>query len=216
MDTLFELKIKKSARSSSSSSSPPTDWASLPEELLELILHHINQLSEYLRFAAVCKPWLLAANHQRDHRQREIHKQVVPMLLIHSPDQKTEAKEAWDYRRRLYSVTENKIHSRLELRVPYRRRCCGSSHGWLATVNEEDLGITLLNPFSGRTLSLPKVNRTISIPPRDILQNMNMTLKRLFCHVGIPLRMNLWLFQFIVCAVLWPTSNQAAANIGLT
>lgn len=81
------------------------------------------------------------------------------MLLIHSPDQKTEAKEAGDYRRRLYSVTENKILSSLELRVPYRRRCCGSSHGWLGTVNEEDLGITLLNPFSGRTLSLPKVNR---------------------------------------------------------
>ncbi|KAG5523652.1 hypothetical protein RHGRI_035442 [Rhododendron griersonianum] len=57
----------------------------------------------------------------------------------------------------MYSVTENKILSSLELRVPYLRRCCGSSHGWLATVNEEDLGITLLNPFSGRALSLPKV-----------------------------------------------------------
>ncbi|KAE9453332.1 hypothetical protein C3L33_14766, partial [Rhododendron williamsianum] len=100
MDTVF--KLKKSARPSLSSSSPP-DWASFPEELLELILH------------------------------------------------------PGDDRRRLYSVTENKILSSLELRVPYRRRCCGSSHGWLATVNEEDSGITLLNPFSGRALSLPKV-----------------------------------------------------------
>ncbi|KAE9446171.1 hypothetical protein C3L33_21931, partial [Rhododendron williamsianum] len=139
------------------------DWASLPEELLVLILHHLIQLSDYIRFGAVCKPWHAASDHQKDHRRRElVHKQELPMLLIPPPAETAE--EADYHRRRLYSVTRRKVLN-LELRVPYPRRCCGSSHGWLATENEADAGITLLNPFSGKSFRFPKVSLDQNIKP---------------------------------------------------
>ncbi|XP_057507045.1 probable F-box protein At1g44080 [Actinidia eriantha] len=130
-----------------------SDWAKLPEELLDLILCRLIQVFDYLRFSAVCKPWLSVAAQQKHLRRlRDPHKQVVPMLLM------PEVEEPDDNhgRRKLYSVTQNKF-LKLEIQVPYRRRCSGSSHGWLATV-EEDFGITLFNPFSGKSLRFPQVN----------------------------------------------------------
>ncbi|XP_058190640.1 putative F-box protein At3g25750 [Rhododendron vialii] len=148
---------KKLARCSS------PDWASLPEELLVLVLRRLIQLSDYIRFGAVCKPWHAAADLQKDHRRRElVHKPELPMLLI-PPPAKT-AEEADYHCRRLYSVTRRKVLN-LELRVPYPRRCCGSSHGWLATENEADAGITLLNPFSGKSFRFPKVSLDQYIKP---------------------------------------------------
>ncbi|KAI8544841.1 hypothetical protein RHMOL_Rhmol08G0326300 [Rhododendron molle] len=147
---MMVLRSSKKLRACCSSS----DWASLPEDLLVLILHRLIQLSDYFRFGAVCKPWHAAADHQKVHRRRD--KQEVPMLLI-PPPAKT-AEEADYHCRRLYSVTQRKVLPNLELRVPYPRRCCGSSHGWLATWNQADAGITLLNPFSGKSFRFPKVS----------------------------------------------------------
>ncbi|BFG35420.1 hypothetical protein CerSpe_216940 [Prunus speciosa] len=61
-------------------------------------------------------------------------------------------------RRGLYSVTQGKTCS-FELHVPYNKRLCGSSHGWLAFV-DENLVVTLLNPFTGRAISLPPVPKS--------------------------------------------------------
>lgn len=44
------------------------------------------------------------------------------------------------------------------LHVPYNKRCCGSSHGWLI-FPEETLALVLYNPFSGATIHLPPVSR---------------------------------------------------------
>ncbi|KAI8543906.1 hypothetical protein RHMOL_Rhmol08G0254800 [Rhododendron molle] len=48
------LKSKKRQRECSSSS----DWSTLPGGILDLILNRLIQLSDYLHFLAVCKPWL--------------------------------------------------------------------------------------------------------------------------------------------------------------
>ncbi|KAH7855462.1 hypothetical protein Vadar_025106 [Vaccinium darrowii] len=40
---------------------PPLDWASLHEDLLDLILNKLIQLTDYFSFTAVCKPWQAAA-----------------------------------------------------------------------------------------------------------------------------------------------------------
>ncbi|XP_058222869.1 uncharacterized protein LOC131332584 [Rhododendron vialii] len=134
------------------------------ESWTQLILNRLIHLSDYLRFAAACKPWFSAAAHQKDRRRREPLKQVVPFLLIPSPDRSPEAREAEDERRRLYSVTQRKVLNTELLRVPYPRRSCGSSHGWLANLEvAEDLSITLQNPFSGETLRFPRVNTRGSI-----------------------------------------------------
>ena len=58
----------------------------------------------------------------------------------------------------MYSVTENKVLD-LQLKVPYDRRCSGSSFGWLATA-DENLAITLIIPFSGKTIQFTPVMET--------------------------------------------------------
>ncbi|KAI5666203.1 hypothetical protein M9H77_16056 [Catharanthus roseus] len=49
----------------------------------------------------------------------------------------------------------------LKLMVPFNRRCCGSSYGWLAFAMN-DLSIILFNPFTGRKLKLP----SLGVKPR--------------------------------------------------
>ncbi|KAM1350491.1 hypothetical protein ACFX2F_004438 [Malus domestica] len=60
----------------------------------------------------------------------------------------------------LYSVAQGKPCN-FEFYVPYKKWCCGSSHGWLAFA-DDSLAITLLNPFTGRTIRLPPVTE---VPP---------------------------------------------------
>lgn len=45
----------------------------------------------------------------------------------------------------------------MELSVPYKRRCSGSSYGWIATV-DWTLAIKLVNPFTGGIINLPPVD----------------------------------------------------------
>ncbi|MBA0588935.1 hypothetical protein Gorai_017713 [Gossypium raimondii] len=59
-------------------------------------------------------------------------------------------------KRGLYNITEKKLHG-VELSVPYKRRCCGSSYGWIATV-DWTLAIKLINPFTGGIIDLPSVD----------------------------------------------------------
>ena len=87
-------------------------------------------------FAGVCKQWHLVA---KDYNKK---KKALPMLLLSlNNDHKT--------RRVLYGITEGKIFKNINLEVFYARRCCGFSHGWLATV-DENMAITLLNPFTNQ------------------------------------------------------------------
>ncbi|KAH7867178.1 hypothetical protein Vadar_030018 [Vaccinium darrowii] len=70
-----KVALKSEKRQPELSSS---DWASgLPEGILDSILDRVIQLSDYLRFAAICKPWFSAAAHQKDRRRREPHKEQL-------------------------------------------------------------------------------------------------------------------------------------------
>ncbi|KAE9466150.1 hypothetical protein C3L33_01948, partial [Rhododendron williamsianum] len=143
---------------------PPSspDWASLPSGILDLILDHLIQVVDYLRFSTVCKPWLSAALYQKDRRRKEsiIHNQSVPMLLTPPLPPK---KAAGDHHRRwrLYSVTSGKLLNWDQLKMVARRppnqRLCGSSYGWLGAVNE-DSSITFFNPFSGTCVRFPRAH----------------------------------------------------------
>ncbi|BFG35423.1 hypothetical protein CerSpe_216970 [Prunus speciosa] len=73
------------------------------------------------------------------------------MLIIPTIDGSSE-------RHGLYSVTQGKTCS-FELNVYYSKRFCGSSHRWMACV-DENLVVTLLNPFTGHTISLPPVPKS--------------------------------------------------------
>ncbi|BFG28432.1 hypothetical protein CerSpe_147060 [Prunus speciosa] len=120
-------------------------WAWLPSDLLHVIVEKLIPITDCIRFGAVCKHWQSVACHQKQQRLKSCHKQL-PMLMVPSKDNRHE-------RRGLYSVTQGKTCS-FELHVPYNKRLCGSSHGWLACV-DENLEVTLLNPFTKSTICLP-------------------------------------------------------------
>lgn len=146
---------------------PPSspDWAFLPSGILDLILDHLIQVVDYLRFSSVCKHWLSAALYQKDRRRREsiIHNQSIPMLLTPPLPPK---KAAGDHHLwRLYSVTSGKLLNfdqlKMVARQPPYQSLCGSSYGWLGAENG-DSSITFFNPFSGKCVRFPP---TCPCPP---------------------------------------------------
>ncbi|XP_027150151.1 uncharacterized protein LOC113750362 [Coffea eugenioides] len=119
------------------------DWAWFPELLLDSIINKLIYPVDYVRFGSVCKHWLWVAMAQNTYKACC---SKVPMLMIPARDGSTKS-------RSLYSVTQGK-NTGVELPVPYNRRCCGSSHGWLAFAMD-DLAIILYHPFSGKQINLP-------------------------------------------------------------
>ncbi|XP_068318115.1 F-box protein At2g26160-like [Pyrus communis] len=128
-------------------------WAWLPSDLLYLIVEKLIPTSDYIRFGAVCKHWQSVALLQKQRRLKS-RQQQLPMLIIPSKD--------INDRRGLYSVTHGK-NCGFELYVPYNNRCCGSSHGWLACV-DDNFGVNLFNPFTKHTILLPPLTEV----PQDI------------------------------------------------
>lgn len=55
----------------------------------------------------------------------------------------------------LYNVVQDKVLE-FKFQVDYGERFCGSSHGWLISLDETPT-ITLLNPFSNKTIKLPPI-----------------------------------------------------------
>ncbi|CAL1369821.1 unnamed protein product [Linum trigynum] len=124
------------------------DWAWLPDHILESILKNLVSLQDYLWFSTVCKPWHAAAKSQKRRRIATSPQKQVPLLLVPTQDRSHE-------RRSLYCATRGDKLLPTKLRIPWQyRRCCGSSHGWLA-FEEDDFGITLYNPLTGARISLP-------------------------------------------------------------
>ncbi|KAL5994429.1 hypothetical protein ACLOJK_024479 [Asimina triloba] len=130
------------------------DWGGLPRDALEHIAKQLTFVVDYIRFAAVCKPWRSAAYENLRHRPRQL-----PFLLIRDPDGSTNA-------RGIYSLVDKRLLN-FRLPVPRAMRCRGSSDGWLSLIGF-DLSITLFNPFSRKHIPLPPMN-TIPNPFDDML-----------------------------------------------
>ncbi|XP_059431515.1 F-box protein At2g17036-like [Corylus avellana] len=123
------------------SSTSESDWAWLPTDLLDSILHKLASPFDMVRFGAVCKSWGTAARQGTQ----------IPKLLVPSKDNIEKA-------RSLYSITDRTI-SDVTLPVPYnRRRCCGSSFGWLSFVTNTS-SIILFNPFRNKKIRLPQLQK---------------------------------------------------------
>ncbi|OWM84707.1 hypothetical protein CDL15_Pgr027494 [Punica granatum] len=131
------------------SSGPSPDWTLLPKDVFGLVLDKLVDISDRVRTASVCKPWLSIA---QDHSMRWLKPAPtqLPMLLVPTDDNSTT-------HRGLYCVDGNRVLGS-RLHIPYSKRCCGSSHGWLIFA-EEDLALTLFNPFSQETIHLPPITR---------------------------------------------------------
>ncbi|CAL5364411.1 unnamed protein product [Camellia sinensis] len=117
-------------------------WAWLPQNLVDNILDKMVSLQDYIRFGGVSPNWrrITQENH---HKRIEVKNNLqLPLLMIPTSNNSR-------MRRGLYSLTKPGI-CETELPVPYRRRCCGSSHGWLITLDVRTAVIGLINPFSSR------------------------------------------------------------------
>ncbi|KAG8375358.1 hypothetical protein BUALT_Bualt10G0091800 [Buddleja alternifolia] len=130
------------------------DWSNLPADLLLLIAKRLHFAEDYAKISAVCKSWR-AIILQKDNQSCSL----LPWLML------TE-NESRDIRG-FYSPFNKKV---CELYLPEIRgkRCWGSSHGWLITLNTA-YEMHLLNPMS---------RVQILLPPLHICSN----LKNLICN----------------------------------
>ncbi|XP_058775229.1 F-box protein SKIP23-like [Vicia villosa] len=112
------------------------DWTSLDSLALNMVLEKLIEPIHHIWFRSVCKNWhsIATLNHRYNIQFRS---NMLPMLMI--PSEKSTEK------RNLYSVVANRVYP-LELTMLNKKRCCGSSYGWLATVDVDHI-ITWVNPF---------------------------------------------------------------------
>ncbi|XP_020095968.1 uncharacterized protein LOC109715401, partial [Ananas comosus] len=140
------------------SSSRP--WSQLPAEILAQVLHRINPNEEFTRFASVCMAWGAVAAKEPLSLPHQ-----MPWLLLTEEDYPGE-REGCDARS-FYSLSEDKIHE-LDLPEACRRRCVGSTDGWLVTVGEAFEGeeMHVLNPVMRTRLPLPPQS-TLVLPVEE-------------------------------------------------
>ncbi|CAL0318867.1 unnamed protein product [Lupinus luteus] len=139
-------------------------WQLLPDDLLHEITNRLHKPSDYVRFGAVCKGWHSFA-HKSYKQKHLLHvHQNSPLLLIPTEDQEG---------RNLYDITQGMVYHQFRLNLP-KKRCCGSSYGWLFfvdNVTKSTLELILINPFLGdsKTINLPP----IKLNKDDILDMMD-------------------------------------------
>ncbi|KAJ1397683.1 hypothetical protein SESBI_31618 [Sesbania bispinosa] len=125
------------------------DWANLDALALNLILDKLVERIDHIWFGAVCKNWYSIA--RINHQNQQFRGNALPMLMIPT-------KRKSRTKRSLYGIISKRVYP-FQLSVDYSRRCCGSSHGWLATVDPH-YAITLRNPFKNVSpIQLPRINR---------------------------------------------------------
>ncbi|XP_008385316.2 F-box protein At2g26160-like [Malus domestica] len=122
----------------------PSKWASLPVSFD--VLDKLVEPIDHVRFAAVCKGWCLLSKEYNHTTGR--WRKVLPMLMI--PTKSSQEEENSETNQCLvYSVYEGHIFNNIQLSVCDGKKYCGSSHGWLAVVDQglNCLYVTLMDPF---------------------------------------------------------------------
>ena len=141
------------------------DWLEIPDHLSFEIIGQLTCCSDYVRFGAVCVKW-------RSLLLEEVPKLLtpqLPMLILptsqsQSPSPSPNREEDKERNRScsFYRITDEKFYNELKLSMPSDRHFRGSGHGWLLTVDDDELSrypIQLINPFF---FPEPKV---IHLPP---------------------------------------------------
>lgn len=126
------------------------DWSELNSDILEYLTSFLS-LSDCSRFGAVCRNWFSVAKQKR-HPPRKL-----PWLVMGEDDA--------THKRKFYSIDEKK-HYLIDIPELRGQRLCGSSYGWLFTLDIE-LNFRLLNPFTKKCYDLPP------LPPYD--KHINIT-----------------------------------------
>ncbi|CAN6541043.1 unnamed protein product [Malus baccata var. baccata] len=156
----------------STSTSCPSDhlgWASVPLDVLFVILNKLSEYVDHVRVAGVFKGWRSIAKLYNNSTQRW-HRVLPPMLLFpeNSKGKSRNIHSRTKMRGVLYGVSEGKTYENIQLSLPSlisrtktKRYFFGCGHGWLAQVEHRpQCHITLLNPF--------RKFESVSLPPLDI------------------------------------------------
>ncbi|KAF5194699.1 F-box skip23-like protein [Thalictrum thalictroides] len=124
------------------------NWSELHEDMIALIVNQLVDVEDIARFSCVCKPWNSVVINQKKQR---LSRGSAPWLML--------AKRVNDQIgddgkiRTCYSLSTKHLF-KLELPEAQRRRCWGTSYGWIVTMGV-DLNINLLHPITRVQISLP-------------------------------------------------------------
>ncbi|KAK1268509.1 F-box protein [Acorus gramineus] len=132
------------------------DWSDLPNDILYTISMRVDHLSDYIRFGAVCRSWRSAISD--NHRHLPHHLRFPFLFLSSVPTSRDD--------HALYSPFERKVHPiRLFPDRVRKERCIGSDGGWVCMV-DDNLGISLFNPFSSAVVLLPPLRTDVIQDPK--------------------------------------------------
>ncbi|KAJ4804178.1 F-box protein (DUF295) [Rhynchospora pubera] len=123
------------------------DWSSLPPELLNLIAKNISEISDFVRFRAVCTAWRFSISTMDFPPQ-------FPWIL---------KKHDYSYENPMlfYSTTSSKIYTIHPPKYLDKRLVFGSSQGYILSglySSEHTCLISLLNPLNNHKIPLPALN----------------------------------------------------------
>ncbi|KAJ3671417.1 hypothetical protein LUZ60_007496 [Juncus effusus] len=142
------------------------DWSGLTNDML----HHVESflpLPDQHRFSAVCHDWRLVAKQKKHHRPAP---QLPWLVLGEDPTTK---------KRNFFNLSEQRHYS-IDIPELYGQYVCGSSFGWLVTVDSRING-RLLNPFSREYYELPP------FPPYSTRSNIILTEGPVFAPCGMKI-----------------------------
>ncbi|KAL6223673.1 hypothetical protein ACLB2K_002532 [Fragaria x ananassa] len=133
--------------------------ASLPLHVSFMILDMLMDPVDHLRLALVCKEWSFISRQYNDATQRWRNSKgnLVPLFLQRNERSVTNLEA--------YTVSDKITrYDSVPSAVAYGKRCCGSSHGWLASVDLEGecLRVVLKHAFqkSADSIRLPPLKLT--------------------------------------------------------
>ncbi|XP_006657215.1 uncharacterized protein LOC102722971 [Oryza brachyantha] len=138
-------------------------WSNLPADVLITILETLD-IGDLVRAGAVCQWWNASSSNVRG--QHHLLSRPRTPCLLYTADTGDDPNVA-----SLYSLTDRRSYT-VPLPGPHvHRRWLGTSHGWLATT-DDDATLHLVNPVTGQQIS--------NLPPVTTVE----TVRRLFDEDG--------------------------------
>ncbi|KAL6143198.1 hypothetical protein ACLB2K_053893 [Fragaria x ananassa] len=138
----------------------------LPLDVSFIILDKLFESTDHLSFAGVCKYWCSISRNYNVATQRWHKKgKMLPLFLV-STESERKGKTS-NHELEAYNVSGgHRCKDNIHFPVTHGKRCCGSSHGWLAIFDVEGkcFSITLVHPFQ-------KSVDPIKLPLLDFMTN---------------------------------------------
>ncbi|CAL4968041.1 unnamed protein product [Urochloa decumbens] len=143
---------------------PERDWTKLPPDLASEIAGRLlsTDLTEYMRFRAVCKPW-----RQSTEDPRGLHSRFIPrnwVVLINYLDcfRRNNGEEEARNKFRLLNVATGASLTRVEFPELSGCHAMGYAEGLLVLWNKATSGIRLLNPLTRAVTDLPSFSSVLA------------------------------------------------------